>query len=83
MNWDTNETLLWITNDEYYYNLLKDKMGNEMAFIFVLATIIFNINVRIGNEEMRIDSANVNGNKVYINFCELAGNEQQGWCRNE
>jgi len=77
MNWDTNETWLWITNDEQYYTALQDTIGNELYFMTVLYVLIQHRNEVISGNE--IDSAKVNGNELYVLFSELCGNEQEGW----
>lgn len=84
MNWDTNELWNWIVDsNEGYFNALKDAVGNEMRFMFNLYLTIGDINNRNENEELMIDSSKVNGNEIYVDFSELVGNEQVGWCRNE
>ena len=78
MNWDTNETILWVINDEDYLNILKVWLKNEIVFIDQLFGIILHINERIkgGNE---IDLTKVNGNEVFIKINEHFGNETTGW----
>ena len=75
MNWDTNEISMVIESDELYYNTLKHSITNELYFMVVLYVIIEDYNSR-GNE---VDSSKVNGNEVYISFCEAVGNETGGW----
>jgi hypothetical protein len=83
-NWDTQETWNWITNDDGYKNALEDmaSIGNELLFIAYLPEFIMEINLQL-EKENQIDTKNVNGNEIYVAFCEMIGNEQQGWCRNE
>ena len=80
MNWDTNELLEWITGDEKYWNVLVPTIENELSFMEVLTIIINNINIfRVNCDERRIDSSKVNGNEIYVSFCELNGIETEGW----
>ena len=76
MNWDTNEISMIIESNHTYYTKLKEEgVGNELYFMLLLWVII-----QTENEEgFRIDPAKVNGNEVYISFCEAVGNEQEGW----
>lgn len=78
MNWDTNETCLWILNDADYLDILKVWLDNEIVFIDQLFGIILHINKQIegGNE---IDLKAVNGNEVFIRVNEHFGNEVEGW----
>lgn len=79
MNWDTHEISLVIESDFNYYNYLKEIVGNELYFMVVLYAIINDYNSR-GNE---VDMSKVNGNEVYMSFCEACGVENEGWCGNE
>ena len=79
MNWDTNEVRLVIESDFNYYTYLKEIDGNELYFMVVLYAIIKDYNSR-GNE---IDISKVNGNEVYMSFCEAVGVENEGGCGNE
>lgn len=80
MNWDTQETWNWITNDDGYKNALTDMavIGNELLFIAYLPEFIMEINLQLENEN-QINSKNVNGNEIYVAFCELNGIETEGW----
>ena len=78
MNEDTNETFQRIKNEDEYYFLLKTWVGNELLFIDTLVDIITDINKQLTNEN-QIEYRNVNGNEIYIKFCEWVGNEQPGW----
>ena len=75
MNWDTNETLLQVTNDELYKNVLISHIGKQLLFSYLLTNIIFDINKRV-NEEMKIDCAVVDGNEIYNYFCDNYRNEE-------
>ena len=78
MNWDTKEAAMLITNEKKYYDTLQNHIGNELYFMVVLFTIIQQYNNK--NEPVhRINTAKVNGNEVYIDFCDACGNETQGW----
>ena len=81
MNWDTNETMQWIESENEYWWLLSTSIKNELLFCCKLLSIIISINKVCGNEQ--INSANVNGNEIYIEFSKLIGNEQPGWFGNE
>lgn len=77
MNWDTHEIRMIIESDIKYYTKLQEAVGNELYFMVMLYIII-----GIENEKEnspRIDPAEVNGNEVYISFCEAVGNETEGW----
>ena len=74
MNWDTNETLLWCYNTNKYKECLLRWIGNELVFVSHICTIVNEINNQVANE---IDSSKVNGNEIYIRFCELVGNENE------
>jgi len=71
MNWDTDETLKWVWNEDVYKDCLLRWIGNELVFVSHICTIVNEINSKIGNE---IDLSNVNGNEIYIAFCKLTGN---------
>ena len=79
MNWDTNETLLVIKNEEPYYKALERYIENELYFLVVLYVIIGQWNEHIDGNEGRIDTSKVNGNEVYVEFSKHVGNEQEGW----
>ena len=79
MNWDTNELLEWITSDEQYWNILASRIKDELAFMEGLVIIIININLFQVSDERKIDSSKVNGNEIYVAFCELNGIETEGW----
>ena len=78
MNWDTKETWRWITNESYYSGLLQYCIGDEMFFIHTLYDIIDDFNGHVPNERL-VETAKVNGNELYVKFCELCGREQEGW----
>ena len=82
MNWDTNETWNWISEYEIYKSILEKLIGNELLFCAALVEMIVAINSKLP-EPRQIEMKNVNGNELYIDFCELFGNEQRGWCGNE
>ncbi len=75
MNWDTHEMSLAIESDELFYNYLKNHVDDELYFMVALYVILEEYNRR-GNE---VDSSKVNGNEVYVSFCEAVGNETKGW----
>lgn len=77
--WDTKEISMIIESDMAYYNTLSNTIGNELYFIVVLYVIIGHWNEKLGDASKHIDPSNVNGNEVYISFCETFGNEQDGW----
>ena len=78
MNWDTREASMIVTNDRRYYDVLEKRIGNELQFMTALYVAIEDYNER--NEPAhRIDTAKVNGNEVYIDFCSTCGNETDGW----
>ena len=79
MNWDTNELFEWITSEEEYWNLCKAFIGNELRFVSALSAIIDNVHIFKIEGDGMIDSSKVNGNEIYVQFCELNGNEQEGW----
>ena len=77
MNWDTHEISMLIESDERFYNILRRYIENELEFMIALKVII-----DYYNEQMKhtaIDSSNVNGNEVYVSFCESCGYETEGW----
>ena len=78
MNWDTHEAAMAITNERLYYDALQPTIGNELYFMVVLYVILKEYNETRGNEN-RIDLSKVNGNDVYIDFCDACGNETTGW----
>lgn len=78
MNWDTNETFLWIVNTESFFFQLKEVIGNELHFLYRLYIIIKAINKTLASEN-EINISNVNGNEVYVRFSQAVGNEQEGW----
>ena len=82
MNWDTNELYNWVCDNEWYYSNLCRLVGNELIFIHALYLFLKQINNKNGNE---IDSAKVNGNEIYIQFCILTENENEPhwWFKNE
>jgi len=77
MNWDTKEVSLIVESNQNYYTKLQEAIGNELYFMVILYVIIENENEKEGRP--RIDMTEVNGNEVYVSFCEAAGNEQKGW----
>lgn len=79
MNWDTHEISMLIESNETYYNYLKKQVGNELYFMAVLWVIIEDYNKKMNGNGREIDSSQVNGNEVYIDFCEAVGNETEGW----
>ena len=79
MNWETREVSMLIESNFTYYTYLKEIVGNELYFMVALYVIINEYNSR-GNE---IDISKVNGNEVYLSFCEAIGVENEGWCGNE
>ena len=81
MNWDTQETWNWITNEDGYIAALTPmaEIGNELLFIAYLPEFIIEINLQLENEN-QIEMKNVNGNELYVEFCEMIGNEREGWC---
>ena len=83
MNWDTKEISMIIESDFEYYATLTGTIENEMYFIVMLYFIINHWNEKLGEASKHIDTANVNGNEVYISFCEAVGIETQGWNGNE
>ena len=82
MNWDTRETIQWVTSTPEYLDLLQPWINNELAFVTQLFSIILNINERL-EPANRITFANVNGNEVFIDVNDVFGNETRGWCGNE
>ena len=83
MNWDTREISMIIESDIYYYTILKSAIKNELHFMLLLYIVIEKWNEKLGEASKHIDTANVNGNEVYISFCEAVGIETQGWNGNE
>lgn len=83
MNWDTKETSMIIESDIDYYNALKTTIENEMYFIVMLYVIINHWNEQLGDVGGKIEHSKVNGNEVYISFCETVGFETTGWNGNE
>lgn len=80
MNWDTNELFEWITSEEEYWNVLKSRIGNELQFIVALDAVIDHIRIfKVDGNEQLIDSSKVNGNEIYVAFCELNEIETEGW----
>ena len=75
MNYDTKEVWNWIIDGEYFAASFQECIGNEIHFIYRLHIVIKILNHN-GNE---IDETKVNGNELYVDFCELFGNEQYGW----
>lgn len=78
MNDDTQEVYLWIESEDDYKLALHQHIGNEMAFIVQLYGIILHINSQLTNER-KVSMNKVNGNEIYVEFCEEFGNEQNGW----
>lgn len=72
MNDDTEETWNWVSNEIDYQNILKPWIGNEIVFIDQLFGVILHINEQLSSAN-EIDLTKVNGNEVYIEFCELFG----------
>lgn len=83
MNWDTREISMIIESDSNYYTALTGTIENEMYFIVMLYVIINHWNEKLGEASKHIDTANVNGNEVYMSFCEAVGIEKEGWNGNE
>ena len=78
MNWDTKEAAMLITNEKKYYDIFQKHTENELYFMVVLYVAIEDYNEK--NEPAhRIDTSKVNGNEVYIDFCDACGNETKGW----
>lgn len=78
MNWDTEETWNWLVNDSRHQRPFLQSIGNELRFMLHLNNFVFCINEQLENEN-RINPTNVNGNEIYIAFCELNGIETEGW----
>ena len=78
MNWDTKELWLWVTNEEEMYNALQSSIGNELEFMWVLNNIVTITNRKLAPDN-RIDPSKVNGNEIYVDFCELNEIETDGW----
>lgn len=76
MNWDTKETWNWIVDNEAHMNYFKSFIGNELQFMYHLFDFILYLNV---NNDCEIEMKEVNGNEIYVDFCELNGNETDGW----
>ena len=76
MNIDTQALWNWITEDERYYYFLKEAIENELEFMYTLVDILHDLKHKHG---VKIDSAKVNGNELYIEFSKLIGNEKPGW----
>lgn len=83
MNWDTNEISMIIESDMDYFVALCNAVNNEMYFIVMLYVIINHWNEQLGEASKHIDTAKVNGNEVYMSFCEAVGIETEGWNGNE
>lgn len=79
MNWDTKETWNWIVDNEVHKSVLEQWIGNELMFVAALSVIITDVNRELAKEN-QIEMKNVNGNELYLDFCELFENEQEGWC---
>ncbi len=78
MNWDTKETIQWIESETKYQWMLTEYIGNELLFMSALFMVISDINRQLQNEN-RINTKNVNGNEVYVEFSKVVENEQEGW----
>lgn len=77
MNWDTNETWNWILDTPRYRRQLSDCIGNELEFIYIICRIVVEVNRKLSSKW--INPAKVNGNELYVDFCDYYGNEQEGW----
>ena len=76
MNWDTHEISMIIESDEPYYLKLKEHVEDELYFMVILYVIIDHYNEK---NDRHIDTSKVNGNEVYVSFCEACGFETEGW----
>ena len=81
-NWDTRETIQWVSSEPVYLDYLKRHIKNELAFMVMLKGIILDINSRL-EPANRSTLENVNGNEVYIDVNKIFGIETTGWCGNE
>lgn len=77
--WDTNEISMIIESDKTYYDKLAQTVENELYFMVVLWVAIDHWNEKLGDVSRNIDPSLVDGNEVYMSFCQAVGYETGGW----
>ena len=67
----TIKALSIIEMSSIFTEILKKYVGNELEFLCKLYIILTN--------HTDIDTSKVDGNELYVLFCQDIGNEQKGW----